>query len=963
MEWPKNFLPKTKFGRLEPNPTVIDWFRLLPAGDQLAEQHCSALDSAISRLCSIDIKASNAPAIHRPSAPPALPSIELTWIADFIKAVDDLRALDARVMGPMFAPSHRCNEVFQCLKKVLLHPDSSDMAIESAASLLVKLLPPPSQSTIACDTDWKPFYALMKKSVHSDKNFRTGIDCPDTTSTAFVNCIQSIAFYFSPKSGPEIIDEIRAAIHRHHFLDASALTTFLPPDASCLQSVLPDVFFLLDSALGSPPSSTGDTIDSCCFSSIAFMARCSLFPVRHSSEAAIDWSPYIDSMFLHALRLLDMFNDGNLIYANTFYHDRRNAHEMVLNVSFTIICLLFMHPSTVLLKIEHFVSRLEHIMNPLADASQNRNAELSVFMFDCLTDFFSRIMSRFHILHPSHQHISCSDVECFIRIVLNPALLSIPTLPQHRCASSTLKCLYLFRPDIVAPSIAAVVKSILQESIDCPDAFDCLPLLLGDFGAALFGPLHRVIDSRLAGENDGFLCRIKQAHSISVKFPQHTPRAVDEQSQALVLLSLLPEIAEILLPRIDASVESVSQTLAVFSNIFEHMPLFPLSQPLPPTSHVSDAAAEVVTRINSYFTRPSASQPSFCARFFEQILSFCLHADQSDQRDGAGMGSKEDESGTTDHIFDTCVEFFIVHLPLKSDLGSGESSAFSFDDALCTLLEHCRSNSSLHLPVHTFSVVSACMSAHSEKTARVFMPFLMQQLLRPVEASTPTATPLPSRRNRVVGSRNERILRYFAGILDAILRGVNSNSARTYLLDFVPQMYDLDRFLLATRLHSGTAAAKVKRTPRSQEFPETADSTEVNASGKGSADHKAVASSLGGAASGEMNGRKHQVKHLSSDGCDLVKSLLQCFSAPTTLSRARVVPDAFWHDAEWRAVHFLSWGRGIVPAHVQVSFEVPTRVHLSCASAIFRRFAIVPLRGLLDISEGVSKIEEDDLSE
>jgi hypothetical protein len=134
------------------------------------------LNLAISRLCNIGAQPPIPPAIHRHAPLPDLPSIELTWLSDFINVVDDLKLLDARSIGPMFAPKDRCIEVFQCLKTVLLHPDSSDQAIESAASMLVMLLPPPSQSTIPCDTDWKPFYALLKKSVHPEKNFRTGID-------------------------------------------------------------------------------------------------------------------------------------------------------------------------------------------------------------------------------------------------------------------------------------------------------------------------------------------------------------------------------------------------------------------------------------------------------------------------------------------------------------------------------------------------------------------------------------------------------------------------------------------------------------------------------------------------------------------------------------------------------------------------------------------------------------------
>ena len=95
----------------------------------------------------------------------------------------------------------------------------------------------------------------------------------------------------------------------------------------------------------------------------------------------------------------------------------------------------------------------------------------------------------------------------------------------------------------------------------------------------------------------------------------------------------------------------------------------------------------------------------------------------------------------------------------------------------------------------------------------------------------------------------------------------------------------------------------------------------------------------------------------------MVRSLLRCFCAPTLLSRSRVVPDTLWNDDRWRASHFVSWGRGVDFAHLQVSFEIPTRAHLNCAAAIFRKFALAPLIGLVDIAKGVSAVEEDDLSE
>jgi hypothetical protein len=300
-----------------------------------------------------------------------------------------------------------------------------------------------------------------------------------------------------------------------------------------------------------------------------------------------------------------------------------------------------------------------------------------------------------------------------------------------------------------------------------------------------------------------------------------------------------------------------------------------------------------------------------------------------------------------------------MHLPLRSELTALDADVFSFEDALHALLHHCRSNSALHVPVHTFCLVSACMSAHSEATARLFVPFLMDQLLRPVVAATPTATPLPVRRDRVVGNRNERILRYFAGILHTVLSGVNTNSTRTFLLDFVPQMYDLDRFLLATRLRSSAASPNTSKKQRPQKLFETTNKSES----KPAIREKKRGSAVYAANNINAKNQEHHIKHLSSDGCDLVQSLLRCFSAPTFVSGSRIVSASLWHEPKWRAAHFVSWGRGVDLERAEVSVETPTRAHLNCAAAIFKRLAIAPLNGLLDIAKGVSTVEYDGLSE
>jgi hypothetical protein len=722
------------------------------------------------------------------------------------------------------------------------------------------------------------------------------------------------------------------------------------------------MFFILGSTFGSMPSSFSDCLDSRCLSAIAFAARCTVFPLRRSN-LDIDWSPYIDSIFSHGMRLSDVFNDGCLIHTtNPHLHD--DADEMICNLAFIIICLLYLHPSAVLAKLDHFLSRLEHIVHPLAGASSGTNAIVSVVTVVTLTDTFMLVSAS---LSPDRQLLSHSDVDVFVHTMLPMALLLIPTMTQgSRWRASMIKTLYRLRPHVVAPRIAASIKSILLESTDCPDAFECIPLLLCAFDAHIFAPLHQLINAQLKDDTtDAFMRQVKEIHAISAISPE--PKlSRDNQQSSFALLDMLPELCEILLPRVDYTVDGVAEILIVFWNIFESIPCLPLSRPLqlPPSLHLEEAVVGVVSRLSSYFTRPTSFQKSFASRFFDQILSFCLQADQPDGQSSSSMGAKEDESRSSDYAFNSCVEYFVMHLPLKNELHTCDTGIFTFDDALNAVLHHCRTNSALHLPQYTLSVVRACMSAHSETTTRLFVPFLMEQLLRPVVCATPTATPLPVRRNRVVGSRNERVLRYFAAILDVVLSEVNTNETRTFLLDFVPQMYDLDRFLLATKARQGDVTASDRKKRRSQASSETAIKTETNARTVGSSNlEKFKASSFFDTELNAKKERKHQLKHLSSDGCDLVKSLLQCFSMPTATSALRLVPLPLWIAPEWRSVHFLSWGRGVHPAHAHVVFEIPTRVHLNCAAAIFRKFAVAPLYDLVDVANGISKVEEENLSE
>ena len=949
---PPFFSPKTLYDALEPIPTNINWFQYIPSGEQLRHNHSAALDAALTRLCKACAEAKSSPSSDR-----------LGWIADFLNVVDDLQALDVRVAAPLYAPQHRCNEVFQSLKTVLFHPNSSDAAVEQACSLINLLLPPPSQSNIACDTDWRPFYLLLKQCGCCDNSFRSGADSPSYLVANFINCIQVVAYYFSPESGDEIQDELRSHVRKGLFLDACALTTFLPPQPSCLRSLLPDIFCLWDLTLDSKLSSSAREIIDCrCLSAIAFAARCTMFPLRAAHEA-IDWSPYIDSIFSHALRFLGMFNDADLIHATPPSHQHSvPSNNPLWDLSFTIICLLFISPSVVSVKIDHLLCSVDHVINPLA-ASDELKVKRSALLISLCTRWFSEIMARFDAIHSSLQQFSHADAEGFITTLLPHALTLLHMLPSYPFAGVALKRLYTFRPDLVAPKIATNLKLILEQSIDCPDAFDCIPLLLNVFDAALFVPLHRIVDAQLPASADDFLRQMKRVHGARIELPDHT-RPTGDQASSLALFGMLPVIAETLLPRVDAGVESSNAALRCFHHIFRCMPSLPLPQPLqaPPGLHIDAAAVKIITRVNSFFVRPAAFQGSFCARFFNQIISFCEQADQPEfwmsERDQS-MGSKSDVTRTTESWFQPCVECFIAHLPLKCDLAPHDAGVFSFDDALHALLQHCRANSAMHLPVYTLAIVSACMSAHSEATSRLFMPFLMDQLLRPAAAATPTATPLPVRHNRVVGTRNEKILRYFAGILDAVLSGVRSNAARTYLLGFVPQMYDLDRFLLATRPRQGAASSKMDNKSRNRHRSENRDEQHVAIIGAAKREEDAP---VAGGKSDDKGAHTHQIKHLSSDGCDLVASLLHCFCAPTATD-SLFVPNSIWNNPKWRSMHFISWGRGVDPAHAEVNFDIPTRVHLRCASAIFRHFAVAPLCRLVQIANGVCEVEEDDLTE
>ena len=112
MDLPLGFVPKTLHGRLETRLNNINWFRYIPGAHCLEQRHQQALNSAISKLCALIPKVSN----HNPASDfvsGAHTSDELKWISDFLNVADDLKALNARVIGPMHADRSRCNEVFQ----------------------------------------------------------------------------------------------------------------------------------------------------------------------------------------------------------------------------------------------------------------------------------------------------------------------------------------------------------------------------------------------------------------------------------------------------------------------------------------------------------------------------------------------------------------------------------------------------------------------------------------------------------------------------------------------------------------------------------------------------------------------------------------------------------------------------------------------------------------------------------
>ena len=381
------------------------------------------------------------------------------------------------------------------------------------------------------------------------------------------------------------------------------------------------------------------------------------------------------------------------------------------------------------------------------------------------------------------------------------------------------------------------------------------------------------------------LDEIKRVHGAAAELPRHT-RHTGSDADAFAFMQLLPDIAETLLMRVDPGVESSAAALEFFHFLWSNMPCIPLpSTPPSPFIGLSSAALACVTRINSYFVRPDAiSSLSFCARFFSQILVFCDHADQPESWSVDGethIGPKSEAKRERESWFQPCVERFLMHLPLREDAsGADYKGVFTFDDAVEQLLQFCSVNTALHLPVHTYACVCACMAAHDNVTANKFMPFLMQQLLRPAAAASPVAvtdSPLPVRHNRVLSTRNEKVLRYFAGILDTILSSVRTNACRSFIMEFVPQVYDLDKFLLATR--QNTAANKPRDS--SSKKKKTRARTRARSSSHDTRDCGDVLNlalefeALSTSKKGDKGGRKHKVKHLFSDGCDLVASLLR----------------------------------------------------------------------------------------
>jgi hypothetical protein len=812
--------------------------------------------------------------------------------------------------------------------------------------------------------------------------------------------MQKIANYFSLSSASEILSEISAAVEAGHAVDAAILTTFLPPFPSCVASALPVVFSLWDRTLDSSlPLQDRKALDLCCISALAYMAHVTLFPLptHAASQDALDfinWSPYILTIFSHAARVMCLFNDGNVLYTPPLTDaDNLPDKEALTDLSNLIMCLLFISPDAVLPMICSLYTSVEHLLNPLAssDTSKVRNAVVLVWQ----TSFwFITLISRFHHIPPALQRLQHPHVQRYVQQLMPILLALLPMFPNT--AGRCLRRLYLLRPDMVSPALATHINLVLQLSVDCPDAFDCVPVVFREFNSALFVPLHREVDSILAQQHtqvqsglpsdelsqessaSDIMKQITRVHSVALELPALT-RQTGSQADSFAFLQLLPDIAETLLLRVDPGVESSNAALEFFHSLWSDLPCIPLKEATAPTARLmglSAAALSCVTILNSFFVQPTAHSRSFCARFFSQILVFCEHADQSQpcSVDGeAQMGPKNEVKHLSHSFFEPCVERFLVHLPLDQDASSAVSDGvFTFNNALEMLLQFCSANSALQLPVHTYACVSACMAAHDLITAKKFMPFLMQQLLRPATSEaikeSGADSPMPVRHNRVLSTRNEKVLRYFAGILDTILSSVRSNACRSFIMDFVPQVYDLDKFLLATRQHKPAAINPLhsasKRKKSRLRMRARSSSYDVLHSDRHSNDDLNLAmefEALSTSKRGDKTGRKHKVKNLFSDGCDLVASLLRCFTKPS-VAECAMVPPCLWSSSQWRQIHFVSWGRPVSLDSIEFALEVPTQEHLRCASAIFRKFAIVPLDALAVIING-GAVPEDDIDE
>jgi hypothetical protein len=982
------FSAKRDEGTLQPLRNDINWLLMLPQGAELAQSDSDALDAAITRLVRACAESQSATAEN------------LDWTLSFISACDDLQVIDKRTPMHIDAPQHRSNEVFLALQQVLFHPLSSDLVVEQALFFLDKLLPPPQHSNIPCETDWKPFYHLFKQSVCSRISYRTMAPCPYPLAILASNTMQKVANYFSPSSASEIICELRAAVAAGHFVDAAILTTFLPPSPACMADALTDIFSLWDLTLDCrQPLQQRKALDHCCISSLACIAHFTLFPspphssTAQSKDVSLDsghWSPHISAIFSHAARVMCTFNDGNLLYTPPL-SDADNAlvsREVLVDLSNLIMCLMFISPDDVSPMIGALYSSVEHLLNPLAssDAPKVRNAILLVWQ---TSFFFIELMARFDLMPVSFQRVQHSHVEQYIQQLMPILLALLPMSPST--AGRCLRRLYIFRPDLVSPAITASISLILQRSVDCPDAFNCIPAVFREFNDALFVPLHRAVDSLLQhhigviqderpkdpqaqkASVDEILIEIKRVHLATAELPLHT-RQTGSNEDAFAFMQLLPDISEMLLERVDPGVESSAEALEFFHFVWSSMPSIPLPASESLLAGLSSAALNCIKKINTFFVQPASTSPvSFCARFFSQVLIFCDHADQPDSWSVDGesqMGPKSEAKRQREAWFKPCIERFLIHLPLRDDAGAQcVKGVFCFDDALDLLLQFCSVNTALQLPVHTYACVGACMDAHDLITAKKFMPFLMQKLLRPATSESikesGADSPMPVRHNRVLSTRNEKVLRYYAGLLDTILSSVRTNACRSFIMEYVHLVYDLDKFLLATRQHSavankaGDSSAKKKKTRARMRA--RSSSHDVHDRGNEEVNLALEFEALSTSKNGDKSGRKHKVKNLFSDGCDLVASLLRCFTA-TTVAESVMVPPSMWNSHLWQQMHFVSWGRPVTLEGVAVAFEIPTEDHLRCASAIFRKFAIVPLHAITDIMNG-GAVPEDDIDE